>query len=71
MTLRDLSLPGNSGANGNLHHRINAYFYDKWADDHHSGTGPGDDIEVTHAFKTDLVGKDTQTSRPTPNVLVR
>ncbi|CBJ28873.1 POT1 protection of telomeres 1 homolog [Ectocarpus siliculosus] len=47
VTLRDLSLPGNSGANGNLHHRIDAYFYDKWADDHHSGIGPGDDIEVS------------------------
>ncbi|CAM9417177.1 unnamed protein product [Ectocarpus sp. 6 AP-2014] len=47
VTLRDLSLPGNSGTNGNLHHRIDAYFYDKWADDHHSGIGPGDDIEVS------------------------
>ncbi|CAM9998448.1 unnamed protein product, partial [Ectocarpus sp. 12 AP-2014] len=47
VTLRDLSLPGNSGPNGNLHHRIDAYFYDKWADDHHSGIGPGDDIEVS------------------------
>lgn len=71
MTLRDLSLPGNSGANGNLHHRIDVYFYDKWADDHHSGIGPGDDLEVTRALKADLAGKDAQNSRHTPNVFVR
>eukprot|EP00752_Nemacystus_decipiens_P007468 g6671.t1 len=49
ITLRDLSVPGstrNSNSNS-LHHRINAYFYDKWADRHHAGIGPGDEIEVS------------------------
>lgn len=49
VTLRDLTVPGagNGGSShNNLHHRINAYFYDKWADDHHPVIGAGDELEV-------------------------
>lgn len=47
VTLRDLSVPGSTSNSNGLHHRINAYFYDKWANKHHAGIGPGDEIEVT------------------------
>eukprot|EP00903_Cladosiphon_okamuranus_P021838 g20081.t1 len=47
ITLRDLSVPGSTSTSNSLHHRINAYFYDQWADKHHAGIGPGDEIEVS------------------------